>query len=78
VSHPQTSPGPVPASVSARAFNSGDAQAAAAPAPAAAACTPELVGFVLLDPLWEGGEAVGYVTSMQRINRSAHSGEPVC
>lgn len=36
---------------------------------------PELVGFVLLDPLWEGGQEVGYVTSMMRMKRSAHTGE---
>jgi hypothetical protein len=29
---------------------------------------------VLLDPLWEGGEEVGYVTSMMRMKRSAHTG----
>lgn len=36
--------------------------------------TAEVVGFVLLDPLWEGGVEVGYVTSMMRMKRSAHTG----
>lgn len=35
---------------------------------------PEVVGFVLLDPLWEHGEEVGYVTSIMRMKRSAHAG----
>jgi hypothetical protein len=53
----------------AAAAGSGDASASAA------AAGPELVGFVLLDPLWEGGQEVGYVTSMMRMKRSAHAGE---
>lgn len=36
---------------------------------------PELVGFVLLDPLWEEGQEVGYVASVMRMKRSAHTGE---
>jgi hypothetical protein len=40
-----------------------------------AALAPELVGFVLLDPLWEGGQEVGYVASVMRMKRSAHAGE---
>jgi hypothetical protein len=35
---------------------------------------PELIGFILLDPMWEGGEEVGYVSSIVRMKRSAHSG----
>jgi hypothetical protein len=35
---------------------------------------PELVGFVLLDPLCEAGEETGYVVSIQRMKRSAHAG----
>jgi hypothetical protein len=35
---------------------------------------PQLVGFVLLDPLWEGGEPLGYVSSIVRMTRSAHQG----
>ena len=36
---------------------------------------PELVGFVLLDPLWEGGSEMGYVSSICRMKRTAHQGE---
>jgi hypothetical protein len=36
---------------------------------------PELVGFVLLDPLWDEGQEVGYVASVMRMKRSAHTGE---
>lgn len=36
---------------------------------------PELIGFVLLDPMWENNEAVGYVSSIVRMKRSAHQGE---
>lgn len=36
---------------------------------------PQLLGFVLLDPLWEGGEQVGFVSSIVRMKRSAHQGE---
>jgi hypothetical protein len=42
---------------------------------AAAGLGPELVGFVLLDPLWEQGQEVGYVASVQRMKGSAHPGE---
>jgi hypothetical protein len=36
---------------------------------------PELVGFVLLDPLWESNEEIGYVSSICRMKRTAHQGE---
>lgn len=36
---------------------------------------PELVGFMLLDPLWEQGQEVGYVASVMRMKRSAHTGK---
>lgn len=36
---------------------------------------PELIGFVLLDPLWEEGQEVGYVSSIVRMRRNAHQGE---
>ncbi|WIA39641.1 hypothetical protein OEZ86_005718 [Tetradesmus obliquus] len=35
---------------------------------------PELVGFVLLDPLWQDNEEVGYVSSICRMKRTAHQG----
>lgn len=35
---------------------------------------PELVAFILLDPMWENGEEVGYVSSIVRMKRSAHQG----
>jgi hypothetical protein len=35
---------------------------------------PELIGFILLDPLWEGGHEMGYVSSIVRMKRSAHQG----
>jgi len=38
---------------------------------------PELVGFVLLDPLWEENEEVGYVSSIVRMKRTAHQGARV-
>jgi hypothetical protein len=36
---------------------------------------PELVGFVLLDPLWESNEEIGYVSSICRMKRTAHQGK---
>jgi hypothetical protein len=39
---------------------------------------PELVGFVLLDPLWKDNEEIGYVSSICRMKRTAHQGEGAC
>jgi hypothetical protein len=47
----------------------------AAPTADGAFSGPELVGFVLLDPLCEAGEETGYVVSIQRMKSSAHAGE---
>jgi hypothetical protein len=47
----------------------------AAPTADGAVSGPELVGFVLLDPLCEAGEETGYVVSIQRMKSSAHAGE---
>ena len=35
---------------------------------------PRVEGFVLLDPLWRGGAAVGYAASLSRLRRGAHPG----
>jgi len=35
---------------------------------------PQLVGFVLLDPLWEENEEIGYVASLMRMKKTAQSG----
>lgn len=48
---------------------------AAAAAGGAALGNPELIGFVLLDPLWEEGEEIGYVSSICRMKRNAHQGK---
>lgn len=42
--------------------------------PPADTTEPELVGFVLLDPLWQSAEEIGYVASLMRMKRSAHTG----
>lgn len=34
----------------------------------------ELIGFVLLDPLWQANDEIGYVSSICRMKRSAHQG----
>jgi hypothetical protein len=36
--------------------------------------TTQLLGFVLLDPLWENDAEIGYVSSICRMRRSAHQG----
>jgi hypothetical protein len=42
--------------------------------PAAADTQRGVEGFVLLDPLWRGGEVFGYVTSLNRMRRDGHHG----
>ena len=49
--------------------------AAAAAAGPAAAAGADLAGFVLLDPLYEGGVTVGYVESVCRMRMGAATGE---
>jgi hypothetical protein len=43
--------------------------------PSAAGMQRRIEGFVLLDPLWRGGEAFGYTTSLNRMRRDGHHGE---
>jgi hypothetical protein len=36
---------------------------------------PDMLGFVLLDPVWENNHEVGYVSSICRMKRTAHQGK---
>jgi hypothetical protein len=66
---------PAPAPAAAAAAGLGVAKVQAQEAQQQVVVGPRVVGFLLLDPLWKGGEVVGYVTSVTRAACGAHPGE---